>query len=406
MRRTDSFRVVALIVISISATAWSRTHQGKPDTASQAQPPRQSPTDPLEGRWAGIVRSPQGGQMAAQVIIKKQGEGYTGSISDFQPGKPMIPFQALTYDDKQKKAVARFLFAPPRGPSTTVSVSFSVAGDTLLGNTSVKLGSSPPVQFVYELKRQADWGDAILPDNQPPEIEEFNKIKAQRDADAKIKMIDDFVKKYPDSSMKAYALQEGALLGKQMNDIEMMADYGEKSLAAWPDNFVLMTELASAYVQRRMVDKAEEKAMKAIALVEKADKPPQITEDQWQTGRKNVLTTNFSTLGFVHLIRAQSNKDQAAMRAECEKAITPFKQALDLMPADDYSLYGLGVVYALLEDYSNAESNLAKATVIAGQISSLSRPMLEQIYKSHHNGSLDGLDQVLANAKKQLGLIR
>jgi tetratricopeptide (TPR) repeat protein len=403
MRRMGNLWIVALILICLPATALSQTRQGEP--AGQVQPSGQS-TDPLEGSWAGIVRSPQGGQMRAQVIITKQANGYAGSITDFQPGKPMIPFQVLTYDEKERKVAARFSFTPPRGSPTPVNVSFSVAGDSLLGNAIVRLDNNPPVQFIYELKKQADTGAAGVLEERPAEIEEYNGIKAERDVDAKIKLIDSFVKNHPDSPMRAYALQEGALLGKRMNDIEMMADYGERSLAAWPDNFVLMTELASGYVQRRLPDKAEEKATKAIELVEKADKPAQITEAQWASGKKNLLITNFGTLGFVHLNRAQSTKDMPQRKAECEKALAPFKLALDLMPSDDYSLYGMGVVYALMDDYPNAEPNLAKAIVISGQVSAISRALLEELYKGQHNGNLNGLDQVLAKAKTELGIIR
>jgi regulator of sirC expression with transglutaminase-like and TPR domain len=121
-------------------------------------------------------------------------------------------------------------------------------------------------------------------------------------------------------------------------------------------------------------------------------------------GRRNLLTTNFSTLGFVHSRRAQAGKDDAAKKSECEKALTWFKKALDLTPVDDYSLYGSGVIYSFLEDYSNAESNLAGAVVVPGQVSKIARSVLEQLYKSRHNGTLDGLDEVLANARKKLGI--
>lgn len=401
MRRTRFLLDVALIMILFSAAAWSQAPTTKPQAAGQVQAQAQSPTDPLEGRWAGIVRSLQGGQMPAVVVFKKQATGYVGAISDLQPNRPMIPFQTLNYDEKDKKVVASFSFKPTSAPSALVNISFVVAGDTLRGDTTVKLGSSPPVQLVYELKKSADTGEANAGQ---PDLDEYNKIRAEQDAAAKKKMIDDFMQKYPNSIAAAYVLQEGALLGRRISDIEMMSDYGERSLAVWPDNFALLTELGSAYVQRKMIDKAEEKAMKAIGLIEKAERPPQATETQWAAGKKEVLTSNFSTLGFVHMYRAQASKDPAEKKAEAEKAIAPFKRALELIATDDFSLYGLGVVYATLNDYSNAESNLAKAIVLNGHVSSIARSLLEEFYKSQNKGSLDGLDQVLAKAKTELGI--
>jgi len=80
----------------------------------------------------------------------------------------------------------------------------------------------------------------------------------------------------------AYVYQDGVYLGRQSNNIEMMADYGEKSLEAWPENYTLLTELASAYVQRGRVDLAEAKAKLALDLVEAAEKPTHMTDAHWR----------------------------------------------------------------------------------------------------------------------------
>jgi len=45
-----------------------------------------------------------------------------------------------------------------------------------------------------------------------------------------------------------------------------MEEYGEKSLDLWPDNYSLLTELGSAYVQRDRVYLAEVHAAKALEL--------------------------------------------------------------------------------------------------------------------------------------------
>ena len=67
------------------------------------------------------------------------------------------------------------------------------------------------------------------------------------------------------------------------------------------------------------------------------------------------------------------------------------------------SLWRLGTAHALLNDYPNAESNLAKAVAINGIAASYARTTLEEIYKAQHKGSLEGLDKVIAKAKSELG---
>lgn len=408
MRRTRHLSNTVLMFILFSAGAWCQEPATRPQPAGQAQ--AQSTADPLQGRWAGIVRSPQGGQMPAAVVFKKEADGYSGTISDLQPNRPMIPFQTLNYDEKQKKVVATFFFRPANRQPTVVNISFVIAGDTLHGNTTIKLEGqppAPPVQLLYELKKTSDMPETnSVPSANQPEMDEYNQIRAELDDTAKKKLIDDFLQKHPNSSLAAYVLQEGALMGRRRSDLQMLSDYGERSLAIWPDNFVLLTELGSAYVQRRFVDRAEEKATKAIALVDKAEKPLQVTETQWAIGKKELLTNNFSTLGFVHMYRAEASKDPAGKKAEAEKAVVPFKRALEFTAADDFSLYGLGVVYGILNDYPNAESSLAKCVVLNGSVSSIARSLLEEFYKSEHKGSLDGLDQILAKAKSELGISR
>src|SRR5687767_1029737 len=169
----------------------------------------------------------------------------------------------------------------------------------------------------------------------PAEVEAYKKLQAEADTAAKKRLVDEFLKTYPESGLTAYVHQEGSYLGQQTNNFESMIDHGEKSLAIIPENFTLMTILANAYVERNFVDKAEEKAEKAIDLVQNATKPAAATEEQWTQGKNMLLSTNFSTLGYVHLRRAQGIPDPKERKAETERAIAPFKKAIEYNKIDD-----------------------------------------------------------------------
>lgn len=236
------------------------------------------------------------------------------------------------------------------------------------------------------------------------ELDAYNKLHNEPDPAEKKILIDGFATDYPDSGLLAYVFQDGVYLGRQANNIDMMAEYGEKSLELWPENYALLTELASVYVQRDRAGQAQVKAERALELIDAAEKPSHVSEAQWAEARRVLQVSNYVTLGYVHLRRAHSYQDSSTRKTEAGAAINWFTRAEQSHPRDEFSLYGLGFAYMILNDYSKAESNLAMAVAANGIVLASARTLLEEIYKSQHNQSLEGLDQVIAKAKANLGL--
>jgi tetratricopeptide (TPR) repeat protein len=366
--------------------------------------------DPLEGRWKGTLNTQRGG-VPIEAIFKKDGNHFTGTITGMQ-GTP-VPFKEIKVD---KDKINAKLELASQGGTRLLEIRFVLKGDSLQGKADLNVGKQSAT-LSYDLKRAVDTAQLAAPApsatpgkpqigqaGSPAELDEFEKLKAETDMNAKKRMIDDFVQNHPDSGLKAYALQEGAYMGRAADNIDLMSEYGEKSLEVWPENFVLMTELGNAYAHRNRVDQAEAKAEKAIELISEAQKPPRPTEEQWAQGKKVLLAMNFSTLGFVHLRRSQAKTAMPDRRSEALIAVAPFKKALTLTPADDAAFYGIGFSYTILNDYPNAESNLAKAVALNGPVASAARSLLEEIYKGQHKNSLDGLDAVIAKAKTELSI--
>jgi tetratricopeptide (TPR) repeat protein len=350
-------------------------------------------------------------RMPIEAIFKKDGNQYTGTITGMQ-GTP-VPFKEIKVD--KEKVNAKLELAGQRG-ARLLEIKFVLKGESLQGKADLNFGKQSAT-LTYDLKRAVDTAQLAAPASSatpgqpqigqpgsPAELDEFEKLKAETDMKAKKRMIDDFVQNHPDSGLKAYALQEGAYMGREANNIDLMSEYGEKSLEVWPQNFVLITELGNAYAHRNRADQAEAKAEKAIELISAVQKPPRPTEEQWAQGRKLLLAMNFSTLGFVHLRRAQAKTAMPDRKSEALIAVAPFKKALELTPTDETTLYGIGFSYTILNDYPNAESSLAKAVVLNGSVAPAARSLLEDIYKGQHKNSLDGLDAVIAKAKAELGL--
>jgi tetratricopeptide (TPR) repeat protein len=236
------------------------------------------------------------------------------------------------------------------------------------------------------------------------ELDAYNRLHNEIDPAVKRNLIEKFASDFPASGLLAYVYQDGVYLGRQANNIDMIAEYGDKALELWPENYTLLTELGSVYVQRDRVDQAEVEATRALDLVGAADKPSGMTEQQWAEGKKMLLASNHSTLGFVHLRRAQASQDSEERKEVAEQALVSFKRAQEFHPIDEFTFYGLGFAFAILDDYPNAESNLAKAVAINGIVMASARSLLEEIYRSRHNQSLIGLEQVIAKAKAEIGL--
>jgi hypothetical protein len=112
--------------------------------------PGRAQQDPLQGRWAGMVKSVQG-ERKATVTFKKEGETYSGAISGVS-GTTEIPFKEIKRDGERVTAVVQI--DAPQG-QVTVNFDFVLKGETLDGKGEVNLGAQK-LGFTYDLKRVGD----------------------------------------------------------------------------------------------------------------------------------------------------------------------------------------------------------------------------------------------------------
>lgn len=338
--------------------------------------------DPFENRWEGA---------------KKEGAAYRARILSSQDSN-----EVLFKVDRERLGTGVQAKAP--ADPEVLNQRFDIRGDLtgrweLLGDQTVDLS--------YNLKGvQAQAAPPAKPQvGQAPskaEEDDFGKLLAENDAAAKKRMIDEFLQKYPESGLTGQVHRVAADLGQRTNNADMIIKHGERALVAFPEDFPVMSILANAYVERNELDKSEELATRALELIGGFQKPAQMPEEEWTTTKKALMGGNFSTLGMIHLRRAQAAQNPAEKKSGAEKAVAPLKKAIENQPKDDYSYYYLGFAYVLLNDYSNAESSLAKAVALNGVASPNARKLLEDLYKTQHKNSLEGLDKVIAKAKSEL----
>jgi tetratricopeptide (TPR) repeat protein len=251
-----------------------------------------------------------------------------------------------------------------------------------------------------------------------------------------------------DPLTKTFAYENAMVAAQQSNNFEKIVEYGDKLLAADPNNLNAMITLSSMLPERLPMDEAARKAAldKAQGLATKAmsgvqqvfsqPKPAQITDAQW-TQEKATLEGNLhATMGFIAL----NNRDYP-------KAIEHYETGLKSIPKDGVAHFRLGLAYQFLtseaskllvesiqaenkakadraeqftidelvakrqgvevdlnEKRDKAINELATAVAIGGVVGGPAREALTKLYQSKTaDGSTAGLDELIAQKKSALG---
>jgi tetratricopeptide (TPR) repeat protein len=146
-----------------------------------------------------------------------------------------------------------------------------------------------------------------------------------RNPDGVIKAADDLVTKYADTAFKEVALYLEATAYQQKHDNEKAQIYAERVLDINAKNYqasLLLGEILALSTRENDLDKEEkltrsEKLLNdSIANVQTATKPnPQITDQQWDEGKKQIAAEAHNDLGLVALTRKKYDAAATEFRA-------------------------------------------------------------------------------------------
>jgi tetratricopeptide (TPR) repeat protein len=199
----------------------------------------------------------------------------------------------------------------------------------------------------------------------------FNAIADEKDPKARMSYIERFTVAFPDSQYQEQVSQYAMYtLGPgQLNDSARLMSFGEKSLAANPNNLPTLLMLSSAYVEDSKpasVAKAVTYSQKVITLA-KADAPDA------DRARKLSAGVAHSTLGYAYM---KQDKTAAAI-PELKSASALLKGQDDVAYAT--ALYRLGFAYAKLNRKAEASAVLSEAVKIPGPLQQPSQDLLEKV---------------------------
>lgn len=188
------------------------------------------------------------------------------------------------------------------------------------------------------------------------ELGEFQKLQDPNiTPDQRISAVEEFLKKYPDSELKGYALRFQFMAYQQKNDFVKMREVGERVLETDPEDALTLVLLANAIPERtretdfdrdQKLKTAEEYAERALKAIDKLEKPnPQMTDAEWEAVRNDARGQSYSAMALV-----------AMNRKQYDKAEENFKKAASMQMQKDPVLYWrMGMAY-----YSNKKLEQAR----------------------------------------------
>jgi len=234
------------------------------------------------------------------------------------------------------------------------------------------------------------------------EYDAYQAMVTDKDPNKKIALADAFLQKYPDSFVKDAAYITKMQVYAQLNDVPKAIEAARKGVEASPDNLQALSYLAFTFPfvfkadddpdSAAKLSQAENDSRHGLDLLEKLQKPENVTDDQFNQYVKGQRANFNNTIGFVALQR----KDYPA-------AITHFKAAAEDNPADIYTFYRMGLAYLYSEtpDYDNAVWNLARSVSLAKAANSPAgteiSKFLSKVYIGFH-GNEEGLPEIIAQA--------
>jgi tetratricopeptide (TPR) repeat protein len=200
----------------------------------------------------------------------------------------------------------------------------------------------------------------------------FDAIKSELNPDKAIKLVNDFVRNFPNSALLSSVYSFGANAYQQKGDVEKVAEYTDKSLKLNPDNLsslILSVQVLPLpqYIRNHPADRdkilrqAQSEADLALQLIPQIPKQPKESDADYQKRLAGVASGIHGDLGMVHLELAGENP-AGPDKAELAKAAQEFTTAVSTTGhPDPRDYYRMGEAYGVEGKLDDAIQAFTKA---------------------------------------------
>ncbi|HZP02988.1 MAG TPA: hypothetical protein VFD30_22255 [Terriglobia bacterium] len=214
----------------------------------------------------------------------------------------------------------------------------------------------------------------------------FQLLPRVPDPHKRIEFLDGFVKAYPDAATaNASQLNYAYFIAYKMaNQADKAREYGEKTIAADPNNILALNLLAYDYgIGQTNIEKASEYAKKALDLAQAMKKPEGVSDEQFKREQNSQLGMARLTMGYVAYTKAAKTK-------RLGPAIQDLKEAAELLEGNPelqgQALFYLGYAYETIypANHKGAIEALTKASNLQSAWQSQARELLAKVKRAAH----------------------
>ena len=221
----------------------------------------------------------------------------------------------------------------------------------------------------------------------------------------RVGLIEAFLARHPESERRRDLRRQATWLFWQLNHFPKTIEHGEASLSDSPSDPQVLTILATAYHALDEPAKAIRRASRAVRSLRGLERPGHMDQEQWQSRVDGLMSQNYAYMGSAYLSQYEAGRrDPSNPNAglNLRKAHLYSSRAVELAPRSDFAQFQLGIVFCARNQVVEAIEPLAKAVVLDGRFAEIARENLELVYRAIHQGSLDGLEDLLAQARHEL----
>ncbi len=230
-------------------------------------------------------------------------------------------------------------------------------------------------------------------------------IAGTEDQARRVGLIEAFLVRHPESERGRELRRQATWIYWQLNHFPKAIEHGEVSLSDSPSDPQVLTILTIAYHALDEPAKAIRRASRAVRSLRDLERPGHMDARHWQSRIDGLMSQNYAYMGSAYLSQHEAGRNNSSDRdagLNLQKAHLYSSRAVALAPRSDFAQFQLGIVFCARNQVLEAIEPLAKAVVLNGRFGQIARENLELVYRAIHQGSLDGLEDLLAQAKHEL----